>query len=170
MSEGIRNSTSSGYCLCQPSEVSFLSISVIISWPIDCACFISWRRLRWDAVISYWHLIGCVCLALIDISLTEKASPVWIERVYFLSISIYTLINTSLVNGAGHVYIKGVDFSQQLYPHWTLLSFGSNRMNNYNKLYTCFRMKTHHLPDVATSRSRENRCKCVWLIECPYDI
>ena len=30
-------------------------------------------------------------------------------------------------------------------------------------------MNVHHLPDIATSRSHINRCKCLWL-ECPYDI
>ena len=131
-----------------------------------------------DNWLSSWYVVldllilvvGCCCLTLINISLIENASPVYIECVAFLSISIYTLINTSLVDGAGHFYIKGIDFSQRLYPHWTLLSFGSNRINKYTKLYTCSGMKVHHLPHIVASRSHRNRCKCVWLSECPYDI
>ena len=120
------------------------------------------------ADFGWWLLLSCIDQYKFHWN-HESASPVYIECVDFLSISIYTLSNTSLVNGDGHVYIEGVNFDQQFYPHWTLLSFGSNRMNNYTKLYTCFRMNVHHLPDIATSRSHINRCKCLWL-ECPYDI
>ena len=86
------------------------------------------------ADFGWWLLLSCIDQYKFHWN-HESASPVYIECVDFLSISIYTLSNTSLVNGDGYVYIECVNFDQQFYPHWTLLSFGSNRMNNYTKLY-----------------------------------